>query len=80
VAQSEERGGRVFVGGVPARSPYKWVRESEAKAAGTTRVTPAAFTDEAGGGQAIAYIVMDPVMLVDASAPHQCVKGCNLDA
>ena len=33
-AQSEERGGRVFVGGVPARSPYKWVRESEAKAAG----------------------------------------------
>ena len=79
-AQSEERGGRVFVGGVPARSPYKWVRESEAKAAGTTRVTPAAFTDDTGGGQAIAYIVMDPVMLVDASAPHQCVKGCNLDA
>ena len=42
-------------------------------------MTPAAFTDDTGGGQAIAYIVMDPVMLVDAAAvPVMEAKGCNL--
>ena len=79
-AQSEKINGREFIGGVPKKSPYKWVMESDAKAGGTKRVVPDAFTEETGGGQAMAYIVFDPVVLVDSTSPHRCVKGCNLDA
>ena len=41
---------------------------------------PSCFTEPTGGGQAIAYIVHDPVRLVRAEKTNaRCVKGCNLD-
>ena len=78
--------GATFVGGAPARSPYVWVKSGDVEASGGTLkpVTPSSFTDESGGGQAVAYIVFDPVTLVrrdDAErAGAACVKGCTFDA
>ena len=78
--------GTTYVGGVPPRSPYVWVKKSDVDASGGTLqpVVPSSFTDETGGGQAVAYIVFDPVTLVrraDAErAGSACVKGCTFDA
>ena len=78
--------GATFVGGAPARSPYVWVKSGDVEASGGTLkpVTPSSFTDESGGGQAVAYFVFDPVTLVrrdDAErAGAACVKGCTFDA
>ena len=47
-------------------------------------VVPKSFTDETGGGQAVAYIVFDPVTLVHRDDAEKsgaaCVKGCTFDA
>jgi hypothetical protein len=47
-------------------------------------VVPSSFTDETGGGQAVAYIVFDPVTLVHRADAEKsgaaCVKGCTFDA
>jgi hypothetical protein len=79
-------GGKTFVGGVPKRSPYVWVKSAEVKASGGVLkpVVPESFTDETGGGQAVAYIVFDPVTLVHRDDAEKsgaaCVKGCTFDA
>ena len=79
-------GGKTFVGGAPPRSPYVWVKSSDVKASGGALrpVVPSSFTDETGGGQAIAYIVFDPVTLVRRDDAEKsgaaCVKGCTFDA
>ena len=79
-------GGTTFVGGVPKRSPYVWVKSAEVKASGGVLkpVVPESFTDETGGGQAVAYIVFDPVTLVRRDDAEKsgaaCVKGCTFDA
>lgn len=74
------RGGKKFVGGLPATSPFKWVDKKAAEAAGAAPVVPGCFTEPTGGGQAIAYIIFDPVVLVKRDASLSCVKGCNMDA
>ena len=47
-------------------------------------VVPSSFTDETGGGQAVAYIVFDPVTLTARDDAERvgaaCVKGCTFDA
>ena len=57
--------GKTFVGGVPPRSPYVWVKSGDVKDSGgaLSPVVPSSFTAETGGGQAVAYIVFDPVTL-----------------
>jgi len=74
------RGGKKFVGGLPAHSPFKWVDREAAGAAGIEPVVPGCFTEPTGGGQAVAYINFNPVTLVDKDSALACVKGCNLDA
>jgi hypothetical protein len=78
--------GKTFVGGVPPRSPYVWVKSDDVKASGgaLSPVVPSSFTDETGGGQAVAYIVFDPVTLTSRDDAERvgaaCVKGCTFDA
>jgi len=78
--------GKTFVGGVPPRSPYVWVKSGDVKASGgaLSPVVPSSFTDETGGGQAVAYIVFDPVTLTSRDDAERvgaaCVKGCTFDA
>ena len=78
--------GKTFVGGVPPRSPYVWVKSGDVKASGgaLSPVVPSSFTDETGGGQAVAYIVFDPVTLTARDDAERvgaaCVKGCTFDA
>ena len=78
--------GKTFVGGVPPRSPYVWVKSEDVKASGgaLSPVVPSSFTDETGGGQAVAYIVFDPVTLTARDDAERvgaaCVKGCTFDA
>tara|TARA_B110000977_G_scaffold56500_1_gene76775 strand:+ start:5169 stop:6887 length:1719 start_codon:yes stop_codon:yes gene_type:complete len=71
-----------YVGGVPTESPYVWVKTSDLK--GLKSTVPPSFTDESGGGQAVAYIVFDPVSLVDRKEAEakgiSCIKGCTFDA
>ena len=68
-------GGKKFIGGLPAESPFKWVDKKKAEAAGIEPVVPGCFTEPTGGGQAVAYIYFDPVTLVkkagaDSSSPN----------
>ena len=78
--------GKTFVGGVPPRSPYVWVKSGDVKDSGgaLSPVVPSSFTDETGGGQAVAYIVFDPVTLTARDDAERvgaaCVKGCTFDA
>jgi hypothetical protein len=80
---SVSKAGVTFVGGFPAPSPFVWVKSSDLKGSSDDLITPQSWTDTSGGGQAIAYIVMDEVSLVSrakASAKGVgCVKGCTFD-
>jgi hypothetical protein len=69
-----------FVGGKPPKSLYKWVKTSEAMAVDAAPVVPDCWTDDTGGGQATAYIVFEPVAMVDKSVNLHCIKGCNFDS
>ena len=69
-----------FVGGKPPKSLYKWVKTSEAMAVDAAPVVPDCWTDDTGGGQATAYIVFEPVAMVDKDVNLHCVKGCNFDS
>lgn len=79
-AATTSRGGKKFIGGLPAQSPFKWVDKKIAEAAGIEAAVPGSFTEPTGGGQAVAYIYFDPVTLVKQDTAPSCVKGCNLDA
>ena len=69
-----------FVGGKPPKSLYKWVKTSEAMAVDAAPVVPDCWTDDTGGGQATAYIVFEPVAMVDKEVNLHCIKGCNFDS
>jgi hypothetical protein len=43
-------------------------------------VVPESFTDETGGGQAVAYIVFDPVTLVLATTPKKAARRASRGA
>ena len=86
-------GSRDFIGGAPPLAPYAWLDAAHAASAGLTRVVPQAFTEDTGGGQAVAYIYFKPVVLVrktEAEAQMsassggdeglRCIKGCTFDA
>ena len=69
-------------GGASPASPFRWILKSDADREGSfdPADAPSCFTEPTGGGQALAYIVHDPVRLVRAEKTNaRCVKGCNLD-
>lgn len=74
--------GRRYVGGKAGATPkYKWVRANDAVSSNATPVQLPMWVMPNGGGQATAYMIRDPVVMVErAAAPRApCAKGCNFD-
>ena len=77
-----EVGGRRYVGGKPEATPkYKWVRTNDAESSNATPVQLPMWVMPNGGGQATAYMIRDPVVMIERSAAPRapCAKGCNFD-
>ena len=72
---------RKYVGGKPESEPkYKWVRAKDAKSHDVTSIELPMWVMPDGGGQARAYMISEPVVMVErAACSAPCVKGCNFD-
>jgi len=75
-------GAKKFIGGkADFTAKYKWVKAEAAKSKNVEPVQLPMWVLPNGGGQATAYMVHEPVVMVDRESAKDipCIKGCTFD-
>ena len=74
--------GKQYIGGkADFTAKYKWVKADAAESKNVESVQLPMWVLQNGGGQATAYMIHDPVIMVDRESAKDipCVKGCTFD-